>query len=422
MSWAAGRKTTRLEDKAYCLLGIFDVQMPLLYGEREQAFTRLQQEIAQKGNDMSLFAWIAAPRDVLIRGAVFMPLTGGQEYSGLLASDPSQFSSGTEVVQIDDPILPPPSWTLTNAGLEMATSLDHPANSNYTILTRDDNNTTSRERCHAVHRQCYRLFLHCRTSDQHELNSSSKPGWAWDLPSLAIWLRKTGSGFVRYKPTELCSVRMSAMKFNDLTHIRISTSLTPSLWWECMSSFPLYDSPGLISPTVGVGWNIASRDAQFDYTYHPAHLWDRGRLSIQDSQSLTAKSFTMGLVKMTISNQFGSEPFSQTCWVCCGMVFNTFAAAPWVDLVLEDANGFVAILGQLCDGRALTNPFALASLQSKLRMQNIRPESRALSKDCLVRCTPTLQLSLRASEFTALSAGGGLQETNLVTITADRTD
>ena len=33
MSWAAERLTTRKEDMAYCLLGIFDVNMPLLYGE-----------------------------------------------------------------------------------------------------------------------------------------------------------------------------------------------------------------------------------------------------------------------------------------------------------------------------------------------------------------------------------------------------
>src|SRR6478735_5744653 len=33
MSWASMRYTTRIEDMAYCLLGIFDVNMPLLYGE-----------------------------------------------------------------------------------------------------------------------------------------------------------------------------------------------------------------------------------------------------------------------------------------------------------------------------------------------------------------------------------------------------
>ncbi|KAI0134574.1 heterokaryon incompatibility protein-domain-containing protein [Xylariales sp. AK1849] len=45
MSWMANRETTREEDMAYCLLGIFDISMPLLYGEGERAFTRLQEEI-----------------------------------------------------------------------------------------------------------------------------------------------------------------------------------------------------------------------------------------------------------------------------------------------------------------------------------------------------------------------------------------
>ena len=41
LSWASRRQTTRLEDQAYCLLGLFDVNMPLLYGEGHQAFLRL---------------------------------------------------------------------------------------------------------------------------------------------------------------------------------------------------------------------------------------------------------------------------------------------------------------------------------------------------------------------------------------------
>ncbi|CAG8975659.1 hypothetical protein HYALB_00012317 [Hymenoscyphus albidus] len=46
MSWAARRTTTRAEDMAYCLLGLFDISMPLLYGEGGQkAFIRLQEEI-----------------------------------------------------------------------------------------------------------------------------------------------------------------------------------------------------------------------------------------------------------------------------------------------------------------------------------------------------------------------------------------
>ncbi|RYO92904.1 hypothetical protein DL766_003912 [Monosporascus sp. MC13-8B] len=51
MSWAATRQTTREEDKAYSLLGIFDINMPLLYGEGEKAFLRLQEEIIKVSTD-----------------------------------------------------------------------------------------------------------------------------------------------------------------------------------------------------------------------------------------------------------------------------------------------------------------------------------------------------------------------------------
>ncbi|KAF5865092.1 hypothetical protein ETB97_005333 [Aspergillus alliaceus] len=43
MSWMAKRQTSRLEDMAYCLLGIFSIDMPLRYGERDRAFIRLQE-------------------------------------------------------------------------------------------------------------------------------------------------------------------------------------------------------------------------------------------------------------------------------------------------------------------------------------------------------------------------------------------
>jgi len=75
MSWAASRETTRPEDMAYSLLGIFGVNMPMLYGEGERAFLRLQQAILQTSTDQSILAFDAgalryeygAERDVLAR-------------------------------------------------------------------------------------------------------------------------------------------------------------------------------------------------------------------------------------------------------------------------------------------------------------------------------------------------------------------
>jgi hypothetical protein len=55
--WAEKRDTTREEDKAYSLLGVFNIQMPLLYGEgRENAFKRLREEIDKplKGKHITL--------------------------------------------------------------------------------------------------------------------------------------------------------------------------------------------------------------------------------------------------------------------------------------------------------------------------------------------------------------------------------
>ncbi|KAI9069967.1 HET-domain-containing protein [Trametes sanguinea] len=57
MSWASKRETTREEDRAYSLLGIFGVYMPIMYGEGTNAFYRLQEVILREIPDQSIFAW-----------------------------------------------------------------------------------------------------------------------------------------------------------------------------------------------------------------------------------------------------------------------------------------------------------------------------------------------------------------------------
>ncbi|KIK13029.1 hypothetical protein PISMIDRAFT_119679, partial [Pisolithus microcarpus 441] len=57
MSWAANRETTRVEDRAYSLMGLFGVNMPMLYGEGKKAFQRLQLEIIRISSDHTIFAW-----------------------------------------------------------------------------------------------------------------------------------------------------------------------------------------------------------------------------------------------------------------------------------------------------------------------------------------------------------------------------
>ena len=61
MHWASKRKTTRKEDEAYCLLGIFEINMPLIYGEGGRAFQRLQREIITTSTDQTILAWELLP-------------------------------------------------------------------------------------------------------------------------------------------------------------------------------------------------------------------------------------------------------------------------------------------------------------------------------------------------------------------------
>jgi hypothetical protein len=107
MSWAARRVTTRPEDEAYSLMGIFGVNMVTLYGEgRNNAFRRLQLDIMQTSSDQTLFAWNSsiATGDVLAP-SVFC-LADGPDYEP--AEYPESLSQDL-----------PPSYEMTNAGLRI---------------------------------------------------------------------------------------------------------------------------------------------------------------------------------------------------------------------------------------------------------------------------------------------------------------
>lgn len=110
MSWASKRKTTRVEDIAYCLLGIFGVNMTLLYGEGERSFVRLQEEIMKASDDHSLFAWAMGNTD---------PETG----QGLLATSPEEFRNSGSIVSGHDWTLSSLPYAMTNRGLRITLSL-----------------------------------------------------------------------------------------------------------------------------------------------------------------------------------------------------------------------------------------------------------------------------------------------------------
>ncbi|KAL8924104.1 MAG: hypothetical protein Q9208_004241 [Pyrenodesmia sp. 3 TL-2023] len=108
MSWLSRRETTRTEDMAYCMLGLCGVNMPLLYGEGENAFRRLQSEIIKVSDDESIFAWFCD------RNGDAMPKLS---VSGLLAPSPGNFAKSRKINR-SLPRSGTRPYSLTNKGLE----------------------------------------------------------------------------------------------------------------------------------------------------------------------------------------------------------------------------------------------------------------------------------------------------------------
>lgn len=112
MSRVSRRQTSREEDMAYCLLGLFDINMSLIYGEGQNAFFRLQREIIQRTSDEIILAW--------------------KEYnvktSGLLARHPSAFAQSGDILPI--PVkgwggYARPPWRMTNMGLKLVLDVEN---------------------------------------------------------------------------------------------------------------------------------------------------------------------------------------------------------------------------------------------------------------------------------------------------------
>jgi hypothetical protein len=109
MCWASQRQTTRIEDFAYCLLGIFGVAMPLIYGEGKKAFLRLQEEIIKNDDDHSIFAW-----------GYEGPNGSG---ASCFASSPAEFARCSQVRKHKPAGVKSTHYTSTNKGLHIEMSL-----------------------------------------------------------------------------------------------------------------------------------------------------------------------------------------------------------------------------------------------------------------------------------------------------------
>lgn len=115
----SARQTTREEDAAYCLLGVLDVNMPLLYGEGgAKAFRRLQFELMSQSADETILAWGLRPDRLKIGRISWGSRT---EASGsCIASHPKDFVHSrhiTNIVLAGGRFVTRPPYVVTNQGL-----------------------------------------------------------------------------------------------------------------------------------------------------------------------------------------------------------------------------------------------------------------------------------------------------------------
>ncbi|KAK1656487.1 hypothetical protein BDP81DRAFT_444989 [Colletotrichum phormii] len=95
MSWAATRETKKAEDMAYSLMGIFDINMSMIYGEGgAKAFGRLLKEIMVRSADDSTLAWDLNTIPTDINGLT----VSGDRHGGVHPVSPAAFRYSGAVV------------------------------------------------------------------------------------------------------------------------------------------------------------------------------------------------------------------------------------------------------------------------------------------------------------------------------------
>jgi hypothetical protein len=134
-SWAAKRETTRVEDLAYCLMGLFNVHMPMLYGEGMNAFRRLQEEIIKSSDDESIFAWTD-------NAAIF------STFQGLFATTPAHFEGCGNIISLSERVHSSNEFVMTNKGLRIrfTTISSIPGSSHDVFANLNCNRNTERVR------------------------------------------------------------------------------------------------------------------------------------------------------------------------------------------------------------------------------------------------------------------------------------
>lgn len=195
MSWASKRETTRAEDMAYSLMGIFGVSMPIMYGEGQNSFMRLQRKIMKVSNDHSIFTWTADKKNKW-------------EEKGLLARSPSEFHQSRNV-QTGQFIQG--EYSMTNQGLRIRLEVTRPA--------YGDTHLHAFLNCYLAGDENSKLGIYLRrlTEDNNGVLSPAGQHYARVFPDLL--LREVPTPYV------VPDIALSYVKEKDRSHFEVSETI-----------------------------------------------------------------------------------------------------------------------------------------------------------------------------------------------------
>jgi hypothetical protein len=221
MTWAAKRQTTRIEDVAYSLFGIFDVNMPLLYGEGRGAFTRLQEEILKETDDQSLLAWGLVGNRNLDR-----PIN-----TGVFANSPDAFLGSEDVVPFPSkPGRQPHSVTNKGVRIELPviSGREHGFFTSYALAILDcqiKDDFSGGIGIPLLPTRDNSIFV------RDTVEGTTFPALKFqDLESHTIYIAKSSHKAPKYTEREACIIRAASVEDNGYDIFPIASS--PALWNE----------------------------------------------------------------------------------------------------------------------------------------------------------------------------------------------
>ncbi|KAG1859362.1 hypothetical protein DFJ58DRAFT_744713 [Suillus subalutaceus] len=213
MLWASKRRTTRIEDTAYCLIGIFDVSLMVAYGEGNRAFFRLMEEIIKRYDKWDVFLW-SGKCSYYNAALPYAPQCYPVGYQETLVKRPHEVGNeeewNTASCEIGDRL-----FALTNHGLRIKVLP-------LSVILHDARDE--------MHDSRYLTFRHAEFNHDvvvRHIGTKREPHTTWAIAILDYWVNGSGKGFIdRARGDPFTAFLLSMDKLHAAPDVRWKKEMT----------------------------------------------------------------------------------------------------------------------------------------------------------------------------------------------------